>query len=72
MPKHPEPATPFQKLSNEHLQALEKLADIFAGAAPRVEAGRNPNKSLLQHNKHPKSQLPPVTQQPEPPTRPDR
>jgi hypothetical protein len=29
--KHPEPATPFQKLSNEHLDALEKLADIFAG-----------------------------------------
>jgi hypothetical protein len=40
--KHPEPATPFQRLSNEHLQALQDLADIFASAAPRVEAG-NPN-----------------------------
>jgi hypothetical protein len=27
--KHPAPATPFQSLSNQHLQSLEQLADIL-------------------------------------------
>jgi hypothetical protein len=41
--KHPEPATPFQRLSNEHLQALENL---LTSLLAQLRGWRQENKQI--------------------------